>query len=99
MVKYKQYFQEMMEQNAVEFAAFQKIHDGYKLDRKKWSTQFHSKGTKVVEIMRDWERRLCAGMERGNNAVYSAKLSEKFWGEIKKQFSHIELVGVKSSLD
>jgi hypothetical protein len=38
-------------------------------------------------------------MERGNNALYSSKVSEKYWAEIKKRFSHIELVGVKSNLD
>ncbi len=99
MTKYKKYFQQMMDANAVEFAAFRPIHDGYKLDRKKWSKDFHEKGQKVIEIVRDWEQRLCAGMERGHNAVYSSKLAEKFWGEVRTQFSHIELVGVKSSLD
>jgi hypothetical protein len=97
--KYKQYYQEMMDLHEDEFAKFQPIHDGYKIDRKKWSKQFHQDGQKLVDIIREWEGRLCAGMERGNNAVYSAKLSEKFWGEVKKRFSHIELVGVKSNLD
>lgn len=99
MTKYKKYFQEMMDQNQEVFAAFQPIHDGYKADRKKWSKLFHEKGGEVVEIVRDWERRLCSGMERGNNAVYSSKLAEKFWAEVKGKFSHIELVGVKSNLD
>jgi hypothetical protein len=99
MTKYKQYFQQMVDKHEADFAAFQPIHDGYKQDRKKWSKQFHSEGQKVVDIIREWEQRLCSGMERGNNAVYSAQLSEKFWGEVKKRFSHIELVGVKSNLD
>lgn len=98
-VKYKQYAQEMMDQHEELFAEFQVIHDGYKQDRKKWSQQFHTKGKEVVDIIREWEQRLCSGMERGNNAVYSMKLAEKFWDEIKKRFSHIELVGVKSNLD
>ena len=99
MTKYKQYFQQMMDENQELFSAFQTIHDGYKQDRKTWSQKFHGQGKEVVEIIRDWEQRLCAGMERGNNAVYSSKLSEKFWGEIKQLYSHIELVGVKSNLD
>ena len=97
--KYKQYYQQMSEENDQLLNEFQPIHDGYKIDRKKWSKQFHEKGKEVVDIMRDWEQRLCAGMERGNNAVYSVKLAEKFWAEAKKRFSHIELVGVKSNLD
>lgn len=99
MTKYKQYFQQMVDENQAFFAAFQPIHDGYKIDRKKWSQQFHTHGQALVEIIRDWEQRLCAGMERSNNAVYSQKLSEKFWAEVKKMYSHIELVGVKSNLD
>jgi len=99
MTKYKQYFQQMVDENAALFAEFQPIHDGYKVDRKKWSKQFHSVGQQVVDIVHDYEQRLCAGMERGANAVYSQKLSEKFWAEVKNMYSHIELVGVKSNLD
>lgn len=97
--KYQKYFQEMFDAHEHVFLEFQPIHDGYKVDRKKWSKQFHEKGKVIVEIIRDWEQRLCSGMERGQNAVYSARLSEKFWQEVKKMFSHIELVGVKSNLD
>jgi hypothetical protein len=97
--KYKKYFQEMIDANPVLFAEFRPIHDGYKVDRKKWSKQFHEKGKEVVEVIREWERRLCSGMERGQNAVYSSKVAEKFWQEIKSIYSHIELVGVKSNLD
>ena len=99
MTKYKQYFQQMMTEHGDLFAAFKPIHDGYKLDRKAWSQQFHTQGQQVVDIIREFERRLCSGMERGQNALFSSKVSEKFWSEIKKEFSHIELVGVKSNLD
>jgi hypothetical protein len=99
MTKFKQCYQQMSDENDALFNQFQVIHDGYKSDRKQWSKQFHEVGKQVVEIMRDWERKLCSGMERGNNAVYSSKLADKFWEEIKKRYSHIELVGVKSNLD
>jgi len=99
MTKYKHYFQQMMDEHQELFAQFKTIHDGYTQDRKTWSQQFHTHGKEVVEIVRDWEQRLCAGMERGHNAVYSSKLSEKFWAEVKNLYSHIELVGVKSNLD
>ncbi len=99
MTKYKQYFQQMMDENQELFSTFQPIHDGYRVDRKTWSTQFHTQGKAVVEVMRDWEQRLCSGMERGHNAVFSSKVSDKFWEEIKKTFPVIELVGVKSNLD
>ena len=99
MTKYKQYFQDMISEHKDVFDAFQPVHDAYMQDRKAWSQRFHEEGQPVVEIIRDWERRLCSGMERGHNAVYSAKLSEKFWGEVKNQFPFIERVGVRSNLD
>jgi hypothetical protein len=99
MTKYKQYFHDMVEQNQALFDSFKIVHDGYKQDPKQWSQRFHSEGREVVEIVRDWERRLCAGMERGKNSVYSAKLAEKFWSEVKSYLSHIEKVGVRSNLD
>lgn len=87
----------MSEQNADLFDRFQPIHDGYILDEKKWADMFHTQGRDVIDVMRDWERRLCSGMERGNNALYSDRVAEKFWGEIKKRFTHIEMVGLKRS--
>lgn len=99
MVKYKTFYNQMETENEVMFNEFQKIHDGYKTDKKAFSKEFHEKGRDVLDVMRDWDRRLCGGMERGVHSQYSNKLSEKFWGEIKKRFSHIELVGVKSNLE
>lgn len=97
--KYKQYFREMSDQHQQLFAQFDQVHAGYLQNRKQWSSQFHGLGQQVVDIIRDWERRLCAGMERGAHGVYSSKLAEKFWHEVKQRYSHIELVGVKSNLD
>jgi hypothetical protein len=45
--------------------------------------------------MEEWESRLCKQMEKGKNGVFSAKVSEKFWQEVKKDFPLIELVGVE----
>lgn len=99
MTKYKQYFQEMSDQNEELFKSFDQVHAGYLTDRKAWSAKFHSVGQQVVDIIREWEQRLCSGMERGANGVYSMKLADKFWSEVKKRYSHIELVGVRSNLD
>lgn|SRR5690606_10348135 len=99
MTKYKQYYQHMMTENQELFDAFKQIHDGYQADRKQWSQRFHQEGQAVVDVIRDWERRLCAGMERGQNGVYSSKLAEKFWGEVKQYLPLIERVGVRSNLD
>lgn len=97
--KYKQYVMEMLEQNHDLFLAFKPIHDGYQTNRKQWSQQFHKEGQQLVDIARDWERRLCSGMEKGKNGMFSSKVAEKFWEEVKKQYPMIDRVGVKSNLD
>jgi hypothetical protein len=94
-VKYKQYYDLMMQQNADAFAEFKKIHDAFEKDQKKWKTQFNEVGLPITDIIRDWEHRLCSGMERGKYANYSAKLAEQFQQEIKKTFPLIDLVGVE----
>jgi hypothetical protein len=99
MTKYKKYIQEMYDSAPELFTNFQPVHDGYKVDRKKWSKQFHEQGQPVVDLMREWENRLCSGMERGKNAAYSARLADKFWDEVKQRFSHIQLVGVRSNFE
>jgi hypothetical protein len=96
--KFKKMYELMHEQNEELFESFSKIHARFITD-KSVADQFHSVGRDVTDVMRDWERRLCAGMERGMHGQYSNKVAEKFWAEAKKEFSHIELVGVKSSFD
>jgi hypothetical protein len=92
--KYKQYYQNMIEQNQQSFAAFQLVHDGY-VQGKVNQDDFNKKGMKVVDIIRDWDRRLCSAMGKGAFSKYSEQLSEKFWNEARKSYSHIDKVGVK----
>jgi hypothetical protein len=97
MPKYRAYFREMVEQNQALFADFKIIHDEYEKDQVSHQVVFNKQGEVVVELIRDWERRLCGGMEKGNNAKYSANLSEKFWNEVRAFFPMIDYVGVKFS--
>jgi len=87
----------MLSGNQAIFDDFKKIHDQFALDRMKYQNEFNRQGEAVVEIIHDWEKRLCARMEGGKNGVYSANLSEKFKDEIKKVYPKIDLVGVKLS--
>ena len=64
-------------------------------DSKKWKVKFNELGLPITDIIRDWEHRLCSGMERGKFANYSAKLAEQFQNEIKKTFPSIDLVGLE----
>ena len=93
MVKFKEYFQKMCAENQVLFDEFQFIHDLYKQNRKANQVIFNEQGSAVRKIIEDWDRRLCGRMERGKNAAYSARLSEKFWGEVKTRFPMIDFVG------
>ncbi len=95
MTKYQQYYQKMWESNKEILSGFMDVHDRFKKDRKKYSGEFNQQGKQVRELMEDWDKRLCQQMEKGQNAVFSSKVSEKFWNEVKKDFPLIEFVGVE----
>lgn len=95
MTKYQQYYQKMWDENKELLTGFFEIHDAFKKDRKKYSKEFNAKGKEVRELMEVWDNRLCQQMERGKNGVFSEKVSEKFWNEVKKDFPLIEFVGVE----
>lgn len=75
------------------FEEFQFIHDLYKENRKANQIVFNEKGALVRRVVEEWDRRLCGRMEKGSNANYSARLSEKFWGLVKTRFPLIDFVG------
>lgn len=93
MVKYKEYFQRMCEENKKVFDEFLFIHNLYKENKKANQVIFNEQGIAVRKIIEAWDRRLCNTMEKGNNATYSARLSEKFWGEVRTIFPLIDFVG------
>lgn len=96
MTKYQEYYKKMVAENKSLFDNFKEIHDLYKTNEREHESKFNQIGGEVMEIIRDWEKRLCGYSEKGQNAVYSKNLSEKFWGLIRKDFSHIDLVGCVS---
>jgi hypothetical protein len=93
MVKYKEYFKKMCDENKKVFDDFLFIHNLYKENKKANQVIFNEQGMAVRRIIEDWDRRLCNTMEKGNNATYSARLSEKFWGEVRTLFPLIDFVG------
>lgn len=94
--KFKKYYTLMTDQNKDLFDKFEKIHNAYLINKEANEKEFHKVGLDVVDTIRFWERKLCSGMERGKNAVYSDKLADKFWNEVRTRFSHIDMVGLKS---
>ncbi len=85
----------MWDSNKQVLENFLRVHDNFKANRKQYSLEFNTEGKQVREIMEEWDKRLCTQMERGKNGVFSSKVSEKFWSEVKKDFPLIELVGVE----
>lgn len=94
-VKYKQYYKEMRAKHEAEFAQFAQIHEKFGADRMKYQDEFNQVGSQIQDIVQDWEKRLCSRMEGGKNGNYSANLAEKFKGEIRADFPHYDLIGVK----
>ncbi len=97
MVKYKEYYQKMIAENQSLFAEFQFIHDLYQANKKANQVVFNEKGIAIRKIIEDWDRKLCGRMERGKNASYSQKLSEKFWNEVRQKLPLIDFVGATIS--
>lgn len=93
--KYSQFYDLLWENNKDLLDEFKIIHDAYRDGDASKEEEFHTVGLKVLDKIRDWDRRLCAGMGRGQFSQYSQKLSEKFWDRARKDFSKIDEVGVR----
>lgn len=85
----------MYEKNEKLFAEFQPIHDSFMRDRKNNQVLFNEKGKAIMEVLRFYETQVCGKQERSGMGVYSSKLAEKYWEEIKKKLPLIDFVGVK----
>ncbi len=97
MTKYQQVISELYRDHAEEMAAFQEIHDKYVKNQKKYQVAFNVQGATIMDVLHFYERQLCGKSERSGMGVYSSKLAEKFWTEIKKKLPMIDFVGVKIS--
>jgi hypothetical protein len=97
MVKYKEYFKMMFDQNKELFQKFMLLSQDYMKDKSRFKAQFDLEGREVLDVVESWERRLCKHMEKGSNSVYSSTLSEKFRGEVKKIIPCFDEIGLKKS--
>lgn len=94
MVKYREAVQQMMEENKDMFDEFRAIHDAYVLNPTVNQAKYNAIGAPVMDIIRDYERKLTAKMGGGQYSKFSTNLSEKFIAEIEKIFPKIMFVGV-----
>ncbi len=95
MSKYKLVVDEMVAANKELFDNFKEIHDEYAMNPEAWQKLLNQYGAEVVEIIRDYERKLCIKMGTGKYGQFSQNLSQKFWDEVRKIFPKIDFVGVK----
>ena len=94
MVKYKEYYQKMLEDNGEIFNSFKNLHDNYTLNPESHQQEFNTHGEKVLEIIREYENRLCTDTERGMYSKYSVKLAEKFQNEVRAHFPMVDRIGL-----
>ena len=94
MVKYKEYYQKMLQDNGDIFVSFKNLHESYTLNPQSHQKEFNEKGEKVLEIIREYENRLCTNTERGMYNKYSTKLAEKFQNEVRTHFPMVDRIGL-----
>lgn len=95
MTKYKEYFEKMIKENEELFDKFQTLHNDYSSNPESMQETFNLNGEKVLEVIREYENRLCSNTERGIYNKYSAQLAEKFQNEIRLRFPMIDYIGLK----
>jgi len=93
--KYKVYYQKMIDDHRQLFDQFAVLNEQFTQDQAAVADEFHHLGQQVLEVVRDFDRRLCAAMGKGIYSTYSQKLSEQFWSLVRQDFSQIDMVGVK----
>lgn len=93
--KYKEYVTRMLEAEKELFGEFKKLHDEYSLNQEKLQTKFNEEGKKIVDIVHEWENKLCKQSEKGGYSHFTPKLAEKFQEEVKKHFPLIDHVGIQ----
>jgi sugar-specific transcriptional regulator TrmB len=99
MTKYKEYMQKMLHENREIFDEFKKIHDNYALNSNGLQEEFNKQGEKILEVVREYENRLCSNTERGMYNKFSTGLAQKFQDEVRKEFPMIDHVGLKIQAD
>ncbi len=95
MTKYKEMVDRMMNEQKELFDNFSDIHREYMLHPNQWQKLFNEYGGEVMDIIRDYDRKLCAQMGKGQYSKFTETLSEKFWQEVRKVFPKIDFVGIK----
>jgi hypothetical protein len=93
MTQYQKFFQLMLDENKELFEQFQSIHEAYVLNPQLNQEKFNSIGRDVLDVIREYERKLCGNMNSGKYGAFSSNLSQKFWDHIRKVYRKIDFIG------
>ncbi len=85
----------MLEENRELFDSFRNIHDAYVLNSETNQARFNQIGAEVLDVIREYERKLCGNMNAGKYGAFSQNLSQKFWDEIRKVYKKIDFIGAQ----
>lgn len=94
MTECRKTFQEMLAAHAELFEAFEEVHAQFVIDPDNSREQFNMEGKKVLEVVREYENRLCNKSQRTGYAAFTTRLAEKFQELVKAEFPKIDEVGV-----
>lgn len=93
--KFKQYFQMMLEDNKEMFENFKDIHDHYVMEPQKYQKLFNQYGQEILDIVQEYENRLCSKSEGGGYGKYSTALADKFRLEVKNYLPKVNSIGLQ----
>lgn len=93
MTKSEEFFQRMLQLNQDQFAVFEKIHADYLKNPDLYQKEFNQIGADTMDIIRDWENRLCGKSESTQYGKFSSSLADKFWSLVRAKFPKIDYVG------
>lgn len=85
----------MLEENKELFDEFEPIHTAYVLNPQANQAKYNAIGSTVMDVVREYERKLCSKMGAGQYSKFSMNLSEKFMEEIKNIYPKIMFIGVE----
>ena len=99
MSKYREAVTQMLEENKELFDEFKPIHEAYVINPAVNQAKYNAIGKDVVDVIRDYERKLCAKMGAGQYSKFSMNLSEKFMEEIQKIQTPIQYFSMRVCMD
>lgn len=85
----------MLADNKELFENFKDIHDHYTLEPKKYQKILNNYGKEILDIVQEYENRLCSKSESSSYGRFSSNLADKFREEVKKYLPKINSIGLQ----